>query len=278
MNLKILAALLLAVTLSAQDSQRDERAAKARFYMDWSLKVAKNREIELNNQAVVALPEGFYFLPASTANYIDNYCGMVSHKNMGGHIVISFHKTGYIKDSGAKDWDADEIFLSLKNSTESYTEQERASVTFKDIEVVGWVEKPIYDSQTHRLIWSASLRNKNPNATPPRLRYSAYLLGREGYVMLDLVTDMDDVEADKAFVKELIENTRFNEGKRYEDFDPLTDDVAEFDLMALIDGVYDRKSEIELFVEKHWVLLLVGFIAVIVILRKFSPSNKSGVR
>ncbi|MDR3088124.1 MAG: DUF2167 domain-containing protein [Azoarcus sp.] len=51
------------------------------------------------------------------------------------------------------------------------------------------------------------------------MNYNTYLLGCEGYLSLNLVTDTNYVEAEKPVTKNLLAAVSFNVGNRYEDFD-----------------------------------------------------------
>jgi uncharacterized membrane-anchored protein len=248
-----------------------------------AFEAAKEGDIKLGSQAVLKLPEEFYFIPKEPAALFmrelgntvgDEFLGVIVSDNIRGFVSVEFLPTGYIKDDDAKNWDTDELLKTLKDGTE-FANKERVNRGFNEVEVLGWIEEPVYESGTHRLIWSASLQDKGSN-TPINERgvnYNAYLLGREGYLSLNLVTDMSNVEQSKPFAKELLASTYFNEGKRYEDFNEKTDYIAEFGLAALVGGVAAKKlgllAAIGVFLLKFWKLLVIAVIAVGVGFRKF---------
>jgi uncharacterized membrane-anchored protein len=61
-----------------------------------------------------------------------------------------------------------------------------------------------------------------------------YALGREGYISMNLVTDVAAVERLKPTVQTLLTNLNFDDGKRYSDFNASTDKVAEYGLAAFL--------------------------------------------
>src|SRR5262249_30283815 len=75
----------------------------------------------------------------------------------------------------------------------------------------------------------------------PTVNFNTYLLGREGYVSVDLITSASAVEADKAAARKLLAAVDFNSGKRYGDFNSSTDKVAAYGLAALVAGVAAKK-------------------------------------
>jgi uncharacterized membrane-anchored protein len=179
-------------------------------------------------------------------------------------VTVDYEPSGYIKDDDAKDWKADELLQNLKDGTEAGNEHRR-DVGVPEIEVSRWVEKPAYDAQTHRLVWSAEVREKGGQDTDPAVNYNTYLLGREGYVSLDLITSSASVEADKPAAHELLAAVNFNDGKRYTDFNSSTDKVAAYGLAALIGGIAAKKlgllAAAGVFIAKFAKLIIVGVAA-----------------
>ena len=239
------------------------------------------RAITLGEQAVLNLPAGFAFVPRAQSEALmkamgnhtgSNFLGMVVADNMGGFITVDFDKAGYIKDDDAKEWNADELLKNLKEGTEAGNEDRRKR-GIKEFEVVGWIEKPAYDAASHRLVWSAALQDKGASAGAEQgVNYNTYVLGREGYLELNLVTDGKSVSAEKPLAHQILAAVDFNEGKRYGDFKADTDKVAEYGLAALIGGVAIKKlgllATMGIFLAKAWKLVAVGVFAVGAAIRK----------
>jgi uncharacterized membrane-anchored protein len=210
-------------------------------------------EIKFDDQAVLAVPKGYGFVPAAEAARVMKSMGnstgggllglLLPDDETGGSwfVLANFEKSGYIKDDDAKNWNADELLTSLKEGTEEGN-KERVARGIPEMEVVGWVEKPHYDAATQRLIWSASTQDKHATADGKKgVNYNTHAFGREGYISMNLVTSLDDVEARKPIAKTLLGALTFNEGKRYADFNSSTDKVAEYGLAALIGGIAAKK-------------------------------------
>lgn len=207
-------------------------------------------QISLGDQGALDLPAGFSFIPKVEAarlmhamgNLTDgDFLGLVIGEQMNGFVSVRFERAGYVKDDDAKDWDADELLQNLKDGTEQANEQ-RAARGIAEFVVAGWVEKPAYDASTHRLVWSAEVRDKHPaEDSGAGVNYNTYQLGREGYYSMNLVTDLASVEAEKPIARQLLAGLSFNEGKRYGDFDSSVDKVAEYGLAALVGGAAAKK-------------------------------------
>jgi uncharacterized membrane-anchored protein len=180
-------------------------------------------------------------------------------------VTIDYEPSGYIKDDDAKEWDADELLQNLKDGTEAANEHRR-DIGVSEIEVTRWVEKPSYDAQAHRLVWSAEARDKSGQDTDPVVNYNTYVLGRHGYVSLNLITASSTVEADKPAAHQLLAAVNFNDGKRYTDFDSSTDQVATYGLAALVGGLAAKKlgllAAAGVFIAKFAKVILIGVAAV----------------
>jgi uncharacterized membrane-anchored protein len=210
-------------------------------------------EIPLKDQAALHISQSFVFIPSKEARMILQAMGNRTSDDMIGvifptgaaasnsFIAVQYIKSGYIKDDDAKDWNADELLTNLKDGTEE-TNKERKARGISEIQVLGWVERPHYDPTAHQLKWSISSKDKGaPDASAKGINYNTYALGREGFISMNLVTDLQSVEAQKPLVSELLAGLKFSSGKTYDDFNSSTDKVAEYGLAALIGGIAAKK-------------------------------------
>jgi uncharacterized membrane-anchored protein len=229
--------------------------------------------VALRDQGNLQLPEHFGFIPQKEAGAVMRLMGNTTSADFIGLIVplgehaggwfvsLRYDAEGYIKDDDAKHWDADGLLKTLKEGTEAANaDREREGVP--PIEVTRWIEVPAYDSAAHRLVWSAEARLKNGTDPDPGVNYNTYVLGREGYISLDLVTSLSTIEQDKPVARQLLAAIDFKDGKRYGDFNASTDKVAAYGLAALIAGVAAKKlGLLALFaatIVKAWKLIAVS--------------------
>jgi uncharacterized membrane-anchored protein len=232
------------------------------------------RVVPLLDQAKLNLPEGYGFVPRAEASRMLEAMGNQVGETFIGLVVpltdkqwfvtVDYEPAGYIKDDDAKDWDADGLLENLREGTEQGNEY-RASVGAPAIKVTRWIEPPSYDVSSHQLVWSAEVRLRDGEDPDPGVNYNTYVLGREGYVSLDLVIAVSSVEEDKPAARELLAAVSFNDGKRYTDFDASTDKVAAYGLAALVGGIAAKKlgllAVIGAFVLKFAKLIFIGVAA-----------------
>jgi uncharacterized membrane-anchored protein len=209
------------------------------------------KEVSLADQAKLKLPAKYIFIPKNEANIImkamgngesPDLIGIVINENSDDNwfVVIEFRKEGYIKDDDAKNWNVDDLFKELKDGTEELN-KERKQKGFSEMEIIGWVEKPQYDQAKKQLIWSLSSRDKGDTSDDHTINYNTYVLGREGYIDMCLVTDLKGIDRDKPAALELLKAIEYVPGKRYEDFNASTDKIAEYGLAALVGGIAAKK-------------------------------------
>ncbi len=231
-------------------------------------------EVKVAGQATLKLPANYGFIPAkeskqllhamgnSPSNEIHGMIIPTAGENRNWFVVVSYTPAGYIKDDDAKTWNADELLNSLREGTEA-TNQERKTRGIAEMEIVGWVEKPLYDAASQRLVWSLASHDKGQASGPnDGINYNTLVLGREGYVSMNLVTGMQEIEALKPVGKNLLAAMTFDNGKRYADFDASSDKVAEYGLAALVAGVAAKKlgllAVIGVFLAKFAKIIFAG--------------------
>lgn len=249
-----LLALALSATAFAADpaSAPDARqAARQQVVANARAALVKGpTEVALRDQATLSLPAGFGFVPQAQAAALmramgnttdNNFLGLIFPEE-GRHWFVSVHyeASGYVKDDDAQHWDADKLLQSLKDGTEA-ANGARTQAGMPALVVTRWIEPPQYESDTHRLVWSAEARHKDGTGSDPTVNYNTYLLGREGFVSLNLITTASVVDEDKRAAHQLLAAVSFNSGKRYGDFNSSTDKVAAYGLAALVAGVAAKK-------------------------------------
>lgn len=153
----------------------------------------------------------------------------------GWGVVVTYDKDGHVKDD-----DADKINYAdlLKEIQESMLEnnKSRKEQGYAPMTLVGWAEQPSYDKSQHKLFWAKELHTEGDNENG--LNYNIRVLGREGVLVLNAVSGMNQIAQVKTEMKKVTAFTEFTQGNRYTDFNASTDKVAEYGIAALVaDGV-----------------------------------------
>jgi uncharacterized membrane-anchored protein len=279
-------ALVAALTVPAMAEGDANASASQDQVWEAARKAAKDgpQDIALADQAQLKLPKDTVFIPQPQATQLLNAMGnpgqdprlqglIFPKGDAGWFMTVRYENSGFIKDGDAKEWNAEDLLKSYKEGTEAQNE-ERSKMGATPLEILGWAETPAYDATSHRLVWAMKSREKgNANDTDLGVNYNTYLLGREGYFSMNLVTSLKDLPEHKPAAQAMLSALNFSEGKRYADFNESTDHVAEYGLAALVLGVGAKKLGLlamaGVFLAKF---AKVGFLAVLglgAVARKF---------
>jgi uncharacterized membrane-anchored protein len=180
----------------------------------------------------------------------------------GWAVILTYVDDGHVDDSEAAEIDYDELLADMQQGTEDANEA-RTQAGYDAVHLVGWAEKPHYDAAAKKLYWAKELNFEGSDTHA--LNYDVRVLGREGVLSMNAVSNIAQLEQIRADMRPLIEVAEFNEGYRYADFNPGTDRVAEYGLGALIAGGVAAKlglfAKIGAFLMAFKKFILIGLVA-----------------
>lgn len=155
---------------------------------------------------------------------------------------LIYHEwAGYVsdQDAGAIDYDAK---LKAMMAEDSLDNARRRELGYAGLQLIGWALPPFYDRQAKALHWAKEMVSDREERNV--LNYNVKLLGRHGILTVNAITTMDHLAEVREELPVVLGMLRFNDGYRYDQFDPRTDQAAERSLGGLIDGVEpDRTLE-----------------------------------
>lgn len=184
-------------------------------------------------------------------------------------VVLSYSGDGYVSDEDASEIDYDELLEEMQQATRDSNEY-LAEAGYPTSELVGWAKPPRYDAVGKRLHWAQHIQFADTEGGT--LNYDIRVLGREGYLSMMAVADMDDLALVDAAMDDVLGMAKFDPGMTYADFDEETDRTAEYGIAALVGGGLAAKSgllaKLGLLFAKGWKLLLVGGVALAAVGKK----------
>jgi uncharacterized membrane-anchored protein len=224
--------------------------------------------IDLGKELVLELPDKDLFLAPPDAARLLEKGGTLHNENLLGIVVpmsddehwfvtIRYEPEGYVKDDDKVD--ADELLKALREGNDEANE-ERKEKGFPPLALDGWSDPPRYDRAPHHLIWGLIVSSEGEKS----INYNTRVLGRRGWVAVNLVTDPATIEKFKPEGRKVLDNTKFKPGARYEDFDKKTDKVAEYGLIGLVlggAGLGAAKLVKIGLLAKFWKVIVAGLIA-----------------
>jgi uncharacterized membrane-anchored protein len=242
--------------------------------------------------ATLKLTRGFRYLdPAQTDQVLQKWgnppnsgtlgmlvpAGTPVMSDEGWGVIISFDEDGYVNDDDAAKVDYPDLLKKMRQEV-SEGNDERRKAGYPTIELAGWAERPHYDSVAHKLYWAKDLIFGGDSVHT--LNYNIRVLGRRGVLVLNAVSTMDQIDAVRSHMANVITFVEFNEGHRYADFIPGTDKVAEYGIAALIAGGIAAKAGLfkvllgVLIAAKK--LVIVAVVAIGAFLRKLFGRKSEG--
>lgn len=200
-------------------------------------------KVVLAGQASFDLPDGYVYLGKKDSQELmeklgnqpgETDVGAILPKDLDAQsfiVTVDWAPEGYVKDDEADKLNPKDILESIKEGNEQANEY-RKEHGFPPVEVVGWGEPPRYERGVHHIVWAIigkSTRGETVN-------FNTRLLGREGYLSLNLICGPEQLGGLKGTMVDLLKRVQFNSGKRYEDFQQGKDKVAEYGLAAMVIG------------------------------------------
>ncbi|GHH60602.1 DUF2167 domain-containing protein [[Pseudomonas] boreopolis] len=190
-------------------------------------------------------------------------------------VVVTYADDGYVSDADAAKIDYDELLSDMKQGT-AEDNQARREQGYGTVDLVGWAVPPRYDAGSKKLHWAKELHFEGQQDNT--LNYDIRVLGRHGYLSLNAIADMNELEQVREGMQKLLPMTGFDEGARYADHNPSTDKIASYGLATLIGGGLAAKAglfaKLGLVLAKFWKLLLIGVMAVGAGIRKLFGARK----
>ena len=231
--------------------------------------------------ATLLVPEGYKYLgPEKSALVLTDLWGnppdAAGNHSLGmlfpedlklsdeGHyaINITYSEDGYIDDSDAKDIDYDELLTGMQEDAKAIN-ADRIEMGYEAVELVGWASPPYYDSAEKKLHWAKELRFGTDETNT--LNYNIRILGRKGYLQLNVIGGMDVLPEVKTKIGSILPGVNFTDTHRYADFDPKLDRVAAYGIGGLIAGKVLAKAgilaKIGILLAKFWKFIALAVIA-----------------
>ncbi|MEH6471808.1 MAG: DUF2167 domain-containing protein [Halopseudomonas sp.] len=276
---RFLPSLFFAITLalssiSTVSAESEEVLSEEQQYLQWAKSIwdsldRQTGEIALaDGVATLSVPENFYYLPPADAEKVlvevwgnppgGTTLGMLFPEQYtpfdedAWGVTIGYEEEGYVSDENADSIDYDELLQQMKDDIRDASD-ERVTQGYEKIALVGWAERPHYNSAAKKMYWAKELAfGDSPDHT---LNYNIRVLGRKGVLVLNFVASMPQLQEINGNLDPVLSMANFDAGNRYQDFDPDIDEVAAYGLGALVAGK---------------VLAKTGFLAVLLLgLKKF---------
>lgn len=193
---------------------------------------------------------------AIVANDVDPMSGE------GWAVILTYSDDGHVDDSDAAKMDFEDLLSDMQKGTEEEN-AERKKAGYGAVHLVGWAEKPHYDSASKKLYWAKELDFEG--SSHHELNYCVRVLGRKGVLQMNAVSGIGQLSQIRSDMQSMIRVAEFNSGQRYADYDSKTDRLAEYGLGALIAGGVAAKlglfAKLGAILAASWKFVMMGLVA-----------------
>ncbi len=242
-----------------------------------------------NNLAELTLEESHRFVGSSDARRLlyamgnqpnGNEVGLVAptDKKDTWLLVFEYSDVGHVKDDEKDKIDADALLKSITEGTEE-ANKERQTRNIPALHVIGWKQKPTYDSKTHNFTWALLAKSDDGSDV---VNYNIRILSREGYMSVTLADAPENLDASKVAAEKLLSKFSFKSGKTYAEFRQ-GDKVAQYGLAALVAaGAGAAAVKLGLFavlgkfLAKAWKLVVVAIAGVGASIKRLFTGGRRG--
>jgi uncharacterized membrane-anchored protein len=242
---------------------------------------------ELGDIAEIKIPAGYRFTgKAGTKAFLEMTGNPPSGDELGTivpqaksdddkefwFVIFEFQETGYVKDDDRDKLDPDGLLKTIKDNTEE-ANKERLRRGWLPYHIRGWYKPPFYDAQTKNLTWAMQGYSTDQGKEETSVNYSVRILGRRGTMSIDLVLAPALVDNVVPKFDKLLTGFSYQHGSAYSDF-RAGDKVAEYGLATLVAGGATAIAAKTGLLAKLWKLIVVGFAALVGMLKRWWNSLK----
>lgn len=253
-------------TLFAQET---ESSQEEQIEIAWIEGPAKAK---MESIAEIDVPEGFLFANAEDTKKLMKYfgnqvtdieVGYLAPSDNSWFIVFEFNETGYVKDDEKASIDKDKLLKDIQKGTAEGNEW-RKDNNLPELNVIGWLIPPYYDSVTHNLEWATELESEGSRIINHNIRY----LGRKGVMEITIVSNTDHFDDALKTSKQLLSKYTFSRGNTYGEF-VQGDKIAKYGLTALIAGGTVAAAAKSGILAKFWKFIVAGIVALGAAIKSF---------
>ncbi len=177
--------------------------------------------VSLNAEIEIDLPEGAYLVEREKAQEMvrlgggdaEGVIGALLQPDKDWFVLIEYAPVGYVTDTDAKDLDASALLASYKTATLAQNPK-RKSLGVPELFVDTWSEAPRYDRSQRVLVWGLNAHT----AEGPVINFFTRVLGRGGFISVNLIDAPATIDASKAETAPLRNAIHFKTGFKYEDY------------------------------------------------------------
>lgn len=105
-------------------------------------------------------------------------CRIAPEDDNAWFVLFTYNAIGFVRDDAKTSLDQKSLLAGLRRTNDSINDLRHRQGS-EGADIVGWAQRPIYDSLTHRLTWSTRLRGQRSGGAEG-VSHAVRMLGRDG--------------------------------------------------------------------------------------------------
>ena len=183
-------------------------------------------------------------------------CRIAPNVDDAWFVLFTYNAIGLVRDDERTSLDPRKLLAGLRHTNDSINDLRRRQGG-EGADIIGWAQRPVYDSLAHSLTWSTRLRDQGSGGGEA-ISHAVRVLGRDGAMNIDFAIDAANDEAVTALSERILRGFSFLPGHRYADW-RAGDAVSGPGLTTLIVGSSGR-NRVARVVLMMGVAAVVGFL------------------
>lgn len=253
---------------------REDAEAKARAKVEafgWT----RSGKAKIGSNAEIDLPEGLQLTGADGAKKLLQMFGnlasgqdlaILSSNDLSWWATFQFEADGYVKDDEKDKIDADAI-LATKREEQDQGNRQRTAKGLNALTLTGWAVPPFYNEATKSLEYGLRVAAKGREQEGESVNYNTKILGRRGWMDVQLVCDPDQLEPSLAALRGALNGFHYLSGETYAEYRK-GDKVSEYGIAALLGAGTLAVAAKTGLLAKFWKVIVVAFLAVAGVIKK----------
>ena len=224
---------------STAEPTEDEIRAKQQELIEafgWTrsgkFKIGDNSEIEIPDGLQITNGTGANKVLRLFGNLPTNDLALIGTPDLSWWATFKFVGEGFVKDDDKDKINADEL-LEARRENLDQENAERKKMGLEELSINGWAVPPYYNEQSKALEFGLRVGRKGDPSAGESVNYNTKILGRRGWMDVDLVCGPEELESSLAALRSALKGFTYTSGETYAEYKK-GDKVSEYGVAALL--------------------------------------------
>lgn len=252
---------------STAEPTEDEIRAKQREMIEafgWT----RSGKFKIGGNAEIEVPDGLQLTNGTGASKVLRLFGnppsghdlaLIGTPDLSWWATFKFVGEGYVKDDDKDKIDAEEL-LKAHRENQDRGNEERKKMGLEELSINGWAVPPYYNEQSKAVEFGLRVGLKGAPSSSESVNYNTKILGRRGWMDVDLVCGRDELDSSLAALRSALKGFTYTSGETYAEYKK-GDKVSEYGVAALLGAGTLAVAAKTGLLAKLWKPIAIGLVA-----------------